>query len=178
MAYVRCMRAVFSWILAVSLLACPAAHQGSTDAMVVDAGPELEPDAGPPGPMDLSLTVTANDGVLEVLEGSSVDAVRSLELRFPVRLKDFRVRLLDWQDKIVPSDESLTEDGLGWIIRPTAPLKSGRAYVVKVDAELGPEISDESGGTWTDWALSFQLSGELQPEPSTKQPANKKKRKK
>ena len=94
----------------------------------------------------------------------------------PAKLKDFRLRLMDWADKLVVSDDELQADGVTWVLTPAEPLKSGRSYTLKLDAELGPVITDEAGGTWNDWELPFHLTGDVQPEPSAKKKPSKKRR--
>ena len=59
-----------------------------------------------------------------------------------------------------------------------APLKTGRGYNLVLDAELGPIVTDDSGGTWNDWELAFRIAGDVQPEPvAGKKPQPKKKKK-
>jgi hypothetical protein len=75
----------------------------------------------------------------------------------------------------VVSDDELLGDGKTYLITPSEPLKSGRNYTLKLDADLGLVITDETGGTWNDWELPFHMTGDVVPEPSAKKPGKKKK---
>lgn len=135
-------------------------------------------DAGPPPPANLEPTVTASQkdgGVSAITANAEVEEVVALTVALPARLKDFRLRLMDWTDKVVVSDDALQADGVTWVLTPSEPLKSGRDYTLKLDAELGPVITDEAGGTWNDWELSFHMTGEIAPEPTAKKPLKKRK---
>lgn len=164
----------------VFMAGCPASR-GSTDAAVDDAGVDASVaivDAGPPPPADLEpgVTVTQKDGgTVVVAANAQVEDAIALTVVMPARLKDFRLRLMDWTDKVVVSDDALQADGVTWVLTPAEPLKSGRDYTLKLDAELGPVITDEAGGTWNDWELSFHLAGEIAPEPTAKKPLKKRK---
>ncbi len=161
------------WILGLGLLivasACPAGDE-SVPVSVVDAG-TADVDAGQEdaGPAILATVVTAqyaDGGVASVEASVTIDPPASLTVRLPRRLKDFRVRLMDHQDKLVVSDDALSADGLEYLVTPAEPLKTGRSYTVQLDAELGTVIVDELGGTFDDWALPFTIAGEVQPEPA------------
>lgn len=144
---------------------------------VVDASVEFV-DAGPPPPATLEPAVNAtkkDGGVSAVTANAQIEEAVALTVALPARLKDFRLRLMDWSDKLVISDDELQADGVTWVLTPAEPLKSGRSYTLKLDAELGPVITDEAGGTWNDWELPFHMTGDVQPEPSLKKPAKKKK---
>lgn len=113
------------------------------------------------------VTVGFADGGAQSLEpNATVEPPVSLTVRLPKRLKDFRVRLMDYQDKIVVSDDALSADGLEYLVTPAEPLKAGRRYSVVLDAELGPIVTDELGGTFDDWELPFTIAGEVQPDPA------------
>lgn len=175
--FMRSICAVLGLGLTIGLLGCPS--RTSEDAAVdFDAG---EPDAGvidagPPLPATIEPTIVANgrDGGMATVTGDAViDDVIGLTVSLPVRLKDFRLRVMDWRDRVVPSDDELMADGKTYVIALLAPLETGRPYTLRLDAELGPVISDDTGGTWNDWDLKFKIAGEVQPDPS---PAKKKKR--
>ena len=107
---------------------------------------------------------------------AEIDAATTLTVSLPIVLKDFRIRLLDWREQIVVSDDELLSDGKTYVITLPEPLKTGRGYTLTLDAELGPVVTDDSGGTWNDWELAFRIAGDVQPEPSAKKPGKKKKR--
>lgn len=151
------------------------------DAGVADAGPI---DAGPPAPQHLKLTIAsarlADGGVTSielVNDAAEIDPLSGLELAIPIRLKDYRLRLLDWTDQVVPSDDSAEpgDAGITYRIELLQPLKTGRAYVLQLDSEFAPVVSDESGRTWEDIRLKLTVRGEVQPEPG--KPPKKKKKK-
>lgn len=174
------MRSAILVLVALGLSACPA-RSAADAATAIDAG-EFDAgviDAGPPLPLTLVPTViaTARDaGTIELKSGSETDDVTGLTISIPVKLKDFRVRLMDWRDQIVQSDDELMADGRTYVITLSEPLKTGRGYSLKLDAELGPVVTDDSGGIWDDWELGFRISGEVQPEPGASKKSPKKKK--
>ena len=177
------MRSV--WVgLVVLLAACPAEKPVVIDAGppvvdVIDAGPPV--DAGPPPPSSLDSTrvvaMFADGGTTTVASQSEIDPPKALTISLPIKLKDFRIRLLDWREQIVVSDDELMANGRTYVITLPEPLKNGRAYNLTLDAELGPVITDDTGGTWNDFELAFRIAGEVQPEPAAnkKKPGKKKK---
>lgn len=173
------MRSVWV-VLGLLLAACPA-ELPKFDAGValfeIDAGPPV--DAGPPAPSSLEPTVIAafsDGGSTTVTASSAIDSATALTVSLPIRLKDFRLRLIDHREQVVASDDELMADGRTYVITLPEPLKTGRGYTLVLDAELGPIVTDDSGGTWNDWELAFRIAGDVQPEPSAKK--NPKKRKK
>jgi hypothetical protein len=146
-------------------------------AAEVDAGPPII-DAGPPPPSSLEPTVLASfrdGGSSPVTAKSEIDAATALTISLPIKLKDFRIRLLDFREQIVTSDDELMADGRTYVITLPEPLKTGRGYSLVLDAELGPIVTDDSGGTWNDWELAFRIAGDVQPEPgAVKKPKKKK----
>lgn len=171
-------------IAALMLLGCPSEKpQEAPDAAVavIDAGVVEVVDAGPPAPLRLEFAVTASSDAGETPLAFSdesptdVDAVTALQLTTPVRLKDYRVRLFDWNDQVVTSDDAadLGDGGLSYRIELPEPLKTGRRYSVLVDAELAPEITDEAGRTYDDVRLDLKVRGEIVVD---KKPAKKSKK--
>jgi hypothetical protein len=175
------MRSVWLSLL-VMLLGCPEKPK-PPEIVVIDAGPiEVDAgapvDAGPPLPSSLEPTVIAafrDGGTTPVTAKSEIDPATSLSVSLPIKLKDFRIRLLDFRDQVVVSDDELSADGRTYVITLPEPLKTGRGYTLVLDAELGPVVTDDLGGTWNDWELDFRIAGEVQPEPgAAKKPKNKK----
>jgi hypothetical protein len=163
---------------------CPEKRAEVIDAGAVaevDAGLDAgEPfDAGPPPPATLDPVVTvgfADGGVGPLSANAEVDVPRTLTVAIPLKLKDFRLRLMDWRDQVVVSDDELLADGKTLLVTPAEPLKTGRSYTLVLDAELGPVVTDESGRTFNDWELGFRVAGEVQPDkPEPKKPLKKKK---
>ena len=171
------------WVLLLVFAACPSEVQkpvvidaGPLVVEVIDAGPI---DAGPPIPSSLEPTVVArfpDGGTAEVTAKAEIDSPTSLTIALPIKLKDFRVRLIDFRDQIVTSDDELVDDGRTLVIKLPEPLKTGRGYTLTLDSELGPIVTDESGGTWNDWELAFRIAGDVQPEPGAPKKKPKKKK--
>jgi hypothetical protein len=127
-------------------------------------------------PLEPQVIGTQKDGGITVITSNAqIEDVTALTVSMPIKLKDFRIRLMDWQDKIVVSDDELLADGKTYLVTPSEPLKSGRNYTLTLDADLGLVITDETGGTWNDWELSFHMTGDVVPEPSARKPGKKKK---
>lgn len=179
------MRSVWLGLsLLVVFSACPDLPKPNiVDAAVADldsgARGELVVDAGPPPPSSLEPKVIAgypDGGAFELPLKAEIDAPTSLTISLPIKLKDFRIRLLDYREQLVISDDELTVDGLTYLINLPEPLKTGRGYTLTLDAELGPIVTDHSGGTWNDWELAFRIAGDIQPEVGTKKKKPKKKK--
>ena len=172
------------WGLLLVLAACPSEVQkpieldaGPPLVEVIDAGPV---DAGPPIPSSLEPTVAAgfpDGGSVAVTAKAEIEPATSLTVSLPIKLKDFRIRLIDFREQIVTSDDELLADGRTYLINLPEPLKTGRGYTVVLDSELGPIVTDETGGTWNDWELAFRIAGDVQPEPGAKKKPPKKKKK-
>jgi hypothetical protein len=155
-------------------------------AIAIDAGVGIDAgavDAGPPIPGELPFTLIATraDGGTEdlrIVEGrAELDPARGFDLAIPVALKDYRVRLMDWADQIVPADEVATaaDGGVAYRIDLLQPLHTGRTYLLQIDAEFGPEITDTAGRTWDDVRVHLAVRGEIEPAPgkAPKKPAPK-----
>lgn len=159
------------------LMACPS-KPGAVDAGPPDSGPEAElVDAGPPAPVVLAPTITAmliDGGTAQIEADAEIDAVKSLTIALPAGLNDFRLRVLDWRDQVVASDDELLSDGTTYLVTFAEPLKTGRSYQLMIDAELGPVVTTETGATVDDFELRFRVSGEVVPE---KAPSSAKRRK-
>ncbi|MEW5737404.1 MAG: hypothetical protein AB1938_00675 [Myxococcota bacterium] len=151
------------------------------DAGRSDAGGQVL-DAGPPAPLRLEFAVSVgSDGGEEPVSfvdgAAEIDPVSVLVLTTPVRLSDYRVRLFDWADQVVVSDDSAAPGDAGVVYRIALPqpLKTGRRYSLVVDAERAPEISDEAGRHYDDVRLSLKIRGEIQPDTPAKKPGKKRK---
>lgn len=163
----------------VVLAGCPAERSlEAPDAApppVSDAGALEVVDAGPPAPLRLEFAVTARtDGGEELLtfseDATEIDPATGFTLTTPVRLKDYRVRLFDWNDRVVPSDDTaeLADGGLTYRIELPEPLKTGRRYSLLVDAELAPQIDDEAGRHYDDVRLELKVRGDVVPDKPAK----------
>lgn len=150
----------------------PAEVDAGVDAGAVDAGPE---------PLRFTLALDLVDAGTLVLDGldagETFEPIAALTLSFPAPLEDVRVRVMDWTDAVVPSDDEQTVDGgFSYRITFTQPLKTGRGYSLLVDAETGDTFRDARGTEHAELRLPFRISGDVQPEPG--KPAKKPKKKK
>ncbi len=169
------------FLASVLLLAgCPA-ETPFVDASVPDAGlAEVDAgfiDAGPPVPTELTFAIDflGVDGGLSTVSSaatstSEIDPSKSVFIQFPAPLKDYRVRMFDGAEQVLPSDEEArAEDGgMSYRIVLAAPLKSGRSYTFSVEAELGHEITDFSGRGYRDVRVGLKVRGDPEPEPNKK----------
>lgn len=169
-------------ILAAVLLGagCPKPSEGPVDAAVEpDAGTAVDAgvvDAGPPVPTDLAFALDflgVDGGVTTVLSSAvdaQIDPSRSVFIQFPVPLKDYRIRMFDDAEQVLPSDEEArAEDGgMSYRIVLVEPLKPGRSYTFSMDAELGHEITDMSGHGYADIRLGLRITGTPEAPPKKK----------
>jgi hypothetical protein len=149
---------------------------GLEAALVVDAGPPPLP------PLTFQLVATFVDGGLSRLDaldaGVTVEPTRALELTSPVGLAGVRVRLLDWADAVVPSDDQLetSDGGFRYRLELTQPLKSGRTYSLLVDGESADQFSDVFGRDHEPCRVPLRILGDLEPEAGQASKKTKKKR--
>jgi hypothetical protein len=179
-------------LVAVTLLvaACPSPKTpiepdaGSPDAAVdagLDSGAAI--DAGPVDAsvaFEIHVRAESDAGVATELEfvasAAPVDAVQVLEVATSVELRDYRIRLYDWADQIVPSDDlAIVDGGITYRIGLLAPLRTGRTYSLVLDADLGASMLDPAGRPLDDVRLTLNVRGEVQVEPGTRLPKKKKK---
>lgn len=160
--------------LGLVFLGCPS-RPGDLAPAALDAGAaeaDAGYDAGGPAPFVPVVTVTWEDGgVATVGARDAIEPPRSVAVRLPRRLKDGRLRLMDHEDKVVASDDSLSADGLGYEIAPAEPLRRGRTYTLLLDAEVGAAVADEAGVALDDWEFAFVIAGDPEPAPAPAKPA-------
>ncbi len=131
-------------ILCLASFACrkAAAHNPAPDASVATT-PAVQ--AG----LKLTATSTLVDGGTANLPLDSgtldVDPTRAITLASSLRLKDFRVRVLDAAGNPVASSDSIAQGGAGQQYRMqfTTPLSSGKRYALVVDSPSGSTVVDE-----------------------------------
>lgn len=161
---------------------CPASRNDREPDAAVDAGPvDAGFDAGQPE-LRWSLRVRIADGGqwlgLDVPDSGAaieLEPASALELVGTAPLRDFRLRLFDWRDAVVVSDETIAVDDAGtrWLVEPARALASGRSYTIRLEAQRGDAVVDELGRSWPDWELPLRVLGELEPEPK---PAKRRRR--
>jgi len=161
------MRLRLWWILALLATACPRGPAPRDAGGPPDAGPPSL-DAGPPAP-PLTFTLQAHlldGGVAEVpVEPGArpmVEVGAGFEFDSNLRLSDYRVRLFDENDRVIPSDDGAedTSGGLRYHIALGEPLKPGHRYVLVLDAQSGNAFADSFGRSHPDLRLQFQVAGE------------------
>ncbi len=148
----------------------------------VDAGPPVVIDAGPPLPTELAFAIDflGIDGGVSTVQSSQahaeIDPAKTVLIQFPAPLKDFRVRMFDGAEQVLPSDEEarVEDAGMSYRIVLATPLKPGRSYSFGVEAELGHEITDVSGHGYKDVLVALKVRGEPEPEPNKASKKHKK----
>lgn len=172
---------------------CPAPRDaidgGGTQAPIdvgVDSGSDLgdagtAPRAAQPQALKFELIAALKDGGVEpvaigALRGE-LEPASALVLLLEPALADYRVRLLDAQEQIPPSDDEALEfdGGLSYRIGLAAPLKPGRTYALTVEAELGTDITDARGNRFQDLRLDLKVRGEPEPERTPGRPGKRRK---
>jgi len=94
-------------------------------------------------------------------------------------LVDFRVRLMDAQERVLPSDEEIVSDAHGTSvnIQLLSPLKPANSLILLVDSQLA-HLSNNQGDTYDDFRISLKVRGEPEkpaPPPPPKTKTSKKK---
>lgn len=180
-------------VLALACWGCPArrdiaqqqvdASAGGDDSGVdlLDAGSEAREaaDASIPSSslsrargIDVELTVEAVDGGRTTLTltglgldagASEIEPTRLLELRLSPRPQSPRIRLFDWTEQIVESnDTGLSSDDdpiYAYRIEALEPLHAGRTYILTVDSELGGRLLDASGSPLEEVRIPLKVVG-------------------
>lgn len=177
------MRALPIGLVLVLISGCP---KPSPD-VPIDAG--LVPavvDAGPPPPPALERWITIEQLDAGVAQFDFADAgtselepITAITLRTNTELTDVRVRLFDWSDAIVASDDEQHSSDAGFEYRlvPLQPLKRGRGYQFVVDAESQDRFRDGAGRDYDEWRLPIRIVGDVEIDPaapSKKRPKSKK----
>lgn len=110
-----------------------------------------------------ALAIHGDGGVLE-LEGPT----RALELQLSEPVRNARIRLFDWNEQLVESDDVLLESQegrvTGYRLELLEPLRSGRSYLLGIDGELGPRLLDAIGNDLDDLRVPFLVRGDPEPE--------------
>ncbi len=188
-------RATVAFAVVMALVGCPGATKPIATDVVVDAGQSslaidagaAEVDAGvaDAGPVHsklrFTLELSIDDGGAEVaeqnLEGAPIEVgpLRGLSVT-SVALRDYRIRVIDSADQVVPSDDwaAVLAGGLKYSMGFVQPLKPGRTYYLTIEAQNGAQLLDVTGKPWDD--VRLPLRGRGDPEPEAGKPARKKKK--
>ncbi|MFT3836093.1 MAG: hypothetical protein QM723_03735 [Myxococcaceae bacterium] len=142
---------------------------GGLDAGVIDAGVV---DAGMPE-LKLTGTIELADGGSDVLPAgpaAEVPPLSGFTLHADVALKDFRVRVIDGADQVLPSDDEahVSDAGTDYTIKLAHPLKPAKTYHLQLDAQTGDTVTDRSGKAYQDYELTLKTQGEPEPTPGKK----------
>lgn len=175
---------VWCGVVVVFLAACPPSPV--VPSASIDAGlaavADAAVDAGAPMPLTFSLAVQVADGgqVIEVAidAGLEVEPLSALSLRASLPLEDARVRLFDWTDAVVPSNDTqrVSDAGFEYRIEPLSALRSGRQYVLQVDAESQDVFRDSLGRPHDELRVPLRMSGAVEPEPASQRKKKKNRR--
>jgi hypothetical protein len=113
-----------------------------------------------------------------------MEPAQKIEIVANQKLADFRVRLMDAQERVLPSDDEMLSDANGTVvtIQPLSPLKAANSLILLMDGQLGSEISNARGDYYEAFRATLKVRGEPEkpaPKPPKKNPkAPKKKTKK
>lgn len=171
-----------------SLLGCP-----EKPTLTIDSGAaelvEAPVDAGPlpPTPLAVQFSFDLPDAgpqevTLELGQKTlRVPQAANIELATNQPIRNYRVRLFDEADKVIPSNDSADDqaDGLHYVIGLEAPLKTGYRYALVFDAQNGAAMLDAQGRPISDLRYEFVVAGERQkpPPPPPKKKSGSKRRK-
>jgi hypothetical protein len=106
------------------------------------------------------------DGALRLLDPVEgiveIEPLQALEVRVSLPLDNYRVRVLDWNQNVVPSDDTASQSdaGLAYRIGLLRGLAPGRRYELLVDPQFGPRIEARGGGAFDDWRIALAVKGE------------------
>ncbi len=170
----------FSWAFLLTLFGLPACRQTAALVGTVDSGAAI--DAGVSGSVarearaELTLIGDAGRQTFDLLkadggllESLSEDVPQGLELRVePVPTVPVRVRLFDWTNRLVSSDDVMETDAqkLQYTIRLLEPLRRGRTYQLEIDAESEAPFRADSGINEFESLWRFRVAGEIEAEPA------------
>jgi len=122
-----------------------------------------------------SLRIHESSGAISELSLASeaefeIEPAQRIEVLANQPLADFRVRLMDAQERVLPSDEEISLDANGTLvnIQLLSPLKPANSLVLLVDSQLAPRISNQQADTYDDFRVSLKVRGE--PEKAEPKP--------
>ena len=134
--------------------------------------------------LSFSLRVHESSGVVSELQLQpeaefEIEPAQRVEVLANQRLADFRVRLMDAQERVLPSDETIVfEDEATRVnIQLLLPLKPANSLVLLVDGQRAPLMSNFQADTYEDFRATLKVRGEPE-KPAAKSAAPSKKPKK
>jgi hypothetical protein len=154
--------------------ASPTSAPSSTSSPTPTASPTPE-DAGnaaPPAvPLTATVVVVAGQELPIPRDGTAlVDPAAAFRVEVGAHLTDGRLALHDEQDAMVASSGT-TEVGPSWTryrLVPDEPLRSGTAYVLRVDGTEAREAHDPAGRAYAPVTLKLKTTGERPAAPVKK----------
>jgi hypothetical protein len=170
--------------LAIACTPQPPPRRGADGGLAAEVapvpapGPEAEAaDGGPTGtgapavlPL-LSAEAVLPDGSALPLSRDAVTAVdpsARFRLEVGARLSLARLSLLDGQDAMVPSDGTTEATATTrFTLAPSAPLRPGSSYTLRLEGAEGRLLMGQGGGTWEPVSLALRTTGAA-PAPQRK----------
>lgn len=152
-------------LLLVTAAVLPACRQAPPPEEPPGAGGEIPPPEPPPPPEPVEApfeaTAVQTDGSRVALdEGgrTTLPPPERIELGSEIAFREVRVRLLDAQDRLVPSTDTMTI-GQGTQVRlvPVEPLETGKSYKLRVDALEGSGPIDIEGTDYLPRTIAFTV---------------------
>jgi len=167
-------------VLGVFTPACPAPSKSSEATGSSAAAESAPPEAPPAAPrekpeLSFSLRIHELSGVISelVLQPEAefeMEPAQRIEVIANQPLVDFRVRLMDSQERVLPSDEEISFDPKATTvnIQLLSGLKPATSLVLLVDSQLSQHILNAEGDRYDDFRATLKVRGE--PEKPAAQP--------
>ena len=165
---------------------CPDTSKPPGKALEKEAVPIVEVPPPPREKPALSFTLRVHElsGVVSELSLQAesefeVEPAQKMEVIANQPLADFRVRLMDAQERILPSDEEIfvAAHATTVSIQLLSALKPANFLVLMVDAQLADRISNTHGDSYDDFRVTLKVRGEPEKaEPTPKTPSKKPKK--
>jgi len=183
--YIICLIGLI--FLGVGTLACPDSPK--TPEKTDEKTTSLPPPAASPTPRQkpellFSLRVHESSGAVSELQLKAeaefeIEPSQRVEIIANQKLVDFRARLMDAQERVLPSDEEMFFDTRGTVvdIQLLSPLKPANSLILLMDSQMAHKISNDQGDSYDDFRITLKVRGEPEkPAPKPKTPPKKPKK--
>ena len=179
---IRAFRSAFGVAVLLVISACPKTETADAGREEwADAASEFTGDSGAAvdagaTPLKFSFQFRQADGgvtvVSEPFRPQDFDSLVGFEVSADGPAADIRIRVIDWADRVVASDDSQSLDGglFNYSATFVEPLRTGRRYQLLIDSQSGTDAEFE------DLELPIQIRGEIAPEPGSRSKPKPKKR--